>query len=116
MDKPKVGLVLGAGSARGLAHVGVLQVLEEQGIPFHFIVGSSMGAMIGGIYGSGTDIKILGKVFEQIDLGRFFEIGIPTWIYKWTKTRILKLLTKNKRFEDLFAVHMAATDLIPGPQ
>jgi predicted acylesterase/phospholipase RssA len=56
MDKPKVGLVLGAGSARGLAHVGVLQVLEEQGIPFHFIVGSSMGhyALYIPVLGSGT--------------------------------------------------------------
>jgi NTE family protein len=117
MDKPKVGLVLGAGSARGLAHVGVLQVLEEQGIPFHFIVGSSMGAMIGGIYGSGTDIKILGKVFEQIDLGRFFEIGIPTMGFiNGTKiNEFLKLLTKNKRFEDLFLpVYMVATDLYTG--
>jgi NTE family protein len=100
-----------------LGHVGVLQVLEEQGIPFHFIVGSSMGAMIGGIYGSGTDIKILGKVFEQIDLGRFFEIGIPTMGFiNGTKiNEFLKLLTKNKRFEDLFLpVYMVATDLYTG--
>jgi NTE family protein len=76
-----------------------------------------MGAMIGGIYGSGTDIKILGKVFEQIDLGRFFEIGIPTMGFiNGTKiNEFLKLLTKNKRFEDLFLpVYMVATDLYTG--
>ena len=48
-DRPKVALVLGAGSARGLAHIGVLQVFEENNIPFDLIVGSSMGAMVGGI-------------------------------------------------------------------
>ena len=117
MDKPKMGLVLGAGSARGLAHVGVLQVLEEQGIPFDFIVGSSMGAMIAGIYGSGTDIKILGKVFEQIDLGRFFEIGIPHMGFiNGTKiNEFLKLLTKKQSFDDLaLPVYMVATDLYTG--
>ncbi len=119
MDKPRVGLVLGAGSARGLAHVGVLQVLEEHEIPFHFIVGSSIGAMIGGIYGSGTDIKILGKVFEQIDIGRFFEIGIPHMGFiNGTKiNEFLKLLTKNQDFKDLsLPVYMVATDLYSGTE
>ncbi|HCF70568.1 MAG TPA: esterase, partial [Syntrophomonas sp.] len=46
-DRPHTGLVLGAGSARGLAHIGVMQVLLENNIPFDFIVGSSMGAMVG---------------------------------------------------------------------
>jgi NTE family protein len=47
-NKPYVALVLGAGSARGLAHIGVIQVLLENQIPFDMIVGSSMGAMVGG--------------------------------------------------------------------
>ena len=49
-SEPKIGLVLGAGSARGLAHIGVLQVLIENRIPFDFLVGSSMGAVIAAIY------------------------------------------------------------------
>ena len=44
--RPRIALVLGAGSARGLAHIGVLQVFEENQIPFDFIVGSSMGAIV----------------------------------------------------------------------
>jgi NTE family protein len=117
MNKPRVGLVLGAGSARGIAHIGVLQVLEENRIPFDFIVGSSMGAMVGGIYGSGTDIRMLGKVFHYLDMGRFFEIGIPHMGFiNGTKIgELLKVLTKNTTFDQLLLpVYMAATDLYTG--
>ena len=51
--RPRVGLVLSGGGARGLAHVGVLKVLEEQRIPIDAIAGTSMGAVIGGLYASG---------------------------------------------------------------
>jgi NTE family protein len=50
---PRIGLVLSGGGARGLAHVGVLKVLERERIPIHAIVGTSMGAIIGGLYASG---------------------------------------------------------------
>ena len=59
-QSPKIALVLGAGSARGLAHIGVLQVLVENRIPFDCIVGCSMGAM-GGLYACGTDMVMLGE-------------------------------------------------------
>jgi NTE family protein len=49
----KIGLVLSGGAARGLAHIGVLKALEEQGVPIHAIAGTSMGAVIGGLYASG---------------------------------------------------------------
>ncbi|MGE0030960.1 MAG: patatin-like phospholipase family protein [Steroidobacteraceae bacterium] len=52
-DRPRVGLVLSGGGARGLAHVGVLKVLEEQRVPIDAIAGTSMGAVIGGLYASG---------------------------------------------------------------
>jgi len=51
--KPTVSLVLGSGGARGLAHIGVIQVLEEKGFDIRSISGSSMGALIGGIYAAG---------------------------------------------------------------
>ena len=51
--RPRVGLVLSGGGARGLAHVGVLKVLEEQRVPIDAIAGTSMGAVIGGLYASG---------------------------------------------------------------
>ena len=51
--KPKIGLVLSGGGAKGLAHIGVLKVLEEQGVEISYITGTSMGAIIGGLYASG---------------------------------------------------------------
>src|SRR5262245_49753111 len=52
-DRPRVVLVLGGGGARGLAHIGVLRVFEEEGIPVDEIVGVSVGALIGALYSSG---------------------------------------------------------------
>jgi len=65
--KPKVGLVLSGGAARGLAHVGVLKALEEQGIHIDAIAGTSMGAVIGGLYASGYKIDELEKLALGID-------------------------------------------------
>ena len=52
---PKVGLALGGGAARGLAHLGVLKVLEDAKIPIHIITGTSLGALVGGLYASQPD-------------------------------------------------------------
>lgn len=54
VQRPRVGLVLGGGGARGAAHVGVLQVLEELSVPVDFLVGTSMGAVVGGLYAAGV--------------------------------------------------------------
>ena len=51
--RPKVGLVLGGGGARGAAHIGVLKYIEEIGLPVDYIVGTSMGSIIGGLYALG---------------------------------------------------------------
>ena len=48
--RKKVGLVLGGGGAKGVSHIGVLKVLEEAGIPIDYIAGTSMGAIVGGLY------------------------------------------------------------------
>ncbi len=52
-ERPRVGLVLSGGGARGIAHVGVLQVLEELRVPVHCVAGTSMGAIVGGLYAYG---------------------------------------------------------------
>ena len=52
-ERPKVGVVLSGGSAKGFAHVGVLKVLERAGIPIDCIAGTSMGAVVGGLYSVG---------------------------------------------------------------
>ena len=54
-ERKKVGLVLGGGGAKGVAHIGVLKVLEEAGIPIDYIAGTSMGAIVGGLYSIGYD-------------------------------------------------------------
>ncbi len=64
LKKKKIGLVLSGGGARGLAHIGVLNVLEREHIPIDYIAGTSMGSVVGGLYASGMkaqDIKRLAK-------------------------------------------------------
>ena len=65
--RPKVGLVLSGGAARGLAHIGVLKALEEQGVKIDAIAGTSMGAVVGGLYASGYKIDELEKLALSID-------------------------------------------------
>ncbi|HWP98513.1 MAG TPA: patatin-like phospholipase family protein [Syntrophomonadaceae bacterium] len=115
--RPRVGLVLGAGSARGLAHIGVIQVLEENHIPFDFIVGCSIGAMVGGIYAAGADITLLDKMIECMDTSLLFDFRLPRMGFMEGKRLqyFLDLMTKNKAFADLQIPLIAvATDLISG--
>ncbi|MCS4286476.1 NTE family protein [Pseudomonas sp. BIGb0278] len=65
--RPKVGLVLSGGAARGLAHIGVLKALEEQGVRVDAIAGTSMGAVIGGLYASGYSVEELEKLAITLD-------------------------------------------------
>ena len=67
VNRPKVGLVLSGGAARGLAHIGVLKALEEQGVKIDAIAGTSMGAVIGGLYASGYKVEELEKLARTID-------------------------------------------------
>jgi NTE family protein len=66
-DRPRIGLVLSGGGARGLAHVGVLQALEEQRIPINAIAGTSMGAVVGGLYASGMTTAEIDTMMRGID-------------------------------------------------
>lgn len=65
MVKKKIGLVLGSGGARALAQIGVLKILEHEKISPDIIVGTSMGALIGGIYATGVSIEKMEKVACQ---------------------------------------------------
>ncbi|WP_199065537.1 patatin-like phospholipase family protein, partial [Chitinimonas sp. BJB300] len=66
-ERPRVALVLGGGGARGLAHIGVLKVLEEARIPVDCVVGTSMGALVGGFYASGKRADEVEKAVETIN-------------------------------------------------
>src|SRR3954462_8818909 len=65
--RPKVGLVLSGGGARGVAHIGVLKVLEEMHIPVDYVVGTSMGSIVGGAYAAGTSIEEMEKKVGAAD-------------------------------------------------
>jgi NTE family protein len=72
-DRPKVGLVLGGGAARGGAHIGVLRVLEELRVPVDYIAGSSIGAVIGGLYAAGLAPDQMSAEIAAIDWLALFD-------------------------------------------
>ena len=65
--RKKVGLVLGGGGAKGAAEVGVLKVLEEAGIPIDYIAGTSIGAIVGGLYAIGYDAADIDSLYRNQD-------------------------------------------------
>lgn len=74
MARPKIGVALGGGGARGYAHIGVLRVLQEEGVPIDIVVGTSMGAIIGGAYAVGLDMTKLEKILANLDLNRLLDL------------------------------------------
>jgi NTE family protein len=77
LGRPRVGLVLSGGGARGLAHVGVLKALEEARIPIDLIVGTSMGAIVGGLYASGMSPAELENELLAVDWSGLFNGESP---------------------------------------
>ncbi|MGW8368274.1 MAG: patatin-like phospholipase family protein, partial [Gammaproteobacteria bacterium] len=71
--RPSIGLVLSGGGARGAAHVGVLKVLEELRVPVDCIAGTSMGAIVGGLYASGMPVPEIERTLAEIDWGAVFD-------------------------------------------
>ena len=71
-DRPKIGLVLAGGGAKGAAHVGVIQVLEELGVPIDYIAGTSMGSIVGGLYASGMSSRELASAIKSINWNDIF--------------------------------------------
>jgi NTE family protein len=69
---PRLALALGGGGARGIAHIGALRALEEAGIPVDAIAGTSMGAVVGGIYATGRTAEELDKIILSVDWGTLF--------------------------------------------
>ncbi|MEZ4654106.1 MAG: patatin-like phospholipase family protein [Candidatus Eisenbacteria bacterium] len=68
LGRPRIGLVLSGGGARGIAHIGVLRALEEGGIPIDAIAGNSMGAVVGGLYAAGVGVDSLEALARRPDL------------------------------------------------
>jgi NTE family protein len=115
--RPRVGLALAGGFARGIAHIGVLRVLREEGIPIDAVAGTSVGALIGAAFCSGAsldDMQEVGATTSFTDFGRW----TPSWLGLATNLRLEKYLarlTPAKTFEELttpFAI--ATTDIVDG--
>jgi NTE family protein len=114
---PKIGIALGGGFARGLAHIGILKVLEEENIPVDFIAGTSVGSVIGAAYASGISAKELEEVaalvrFKDFSRWTFSRFGL----FSNDKMSIfLRKILRCKTFEELkIPMAIAATDIITG--
>lgn len=95
-SRPKIGLVLSGGSAHGIAHIGVLQYLEEKGIPVDFITGTSMGSIVGGLYATGLTAN---------------EIEILTASQNWTEllatdVPLNEVAPSEKKYHDRYALSL----------
>ena len=72
-QKPKIGLALGGGAARGFAHIGVIKMLESHGIYPDYVVGTSAGAVVGSLYAAGYDAFAMQKIAQQLDVKIFVD-------------------------------------------
>ncbi len=113
----KVGLALGGGAAHGVAHIGVIQVLIENNIPIDFVSGCSAGAIVGGLYCTGSDMYIAGKLCSTIDISTFIDVIIPRlgFIKGEKAENLVNMLCKGKNIEDCSPPFTAvACDIISG--
>ncbi|WP_029038152.1 patatin-like phospholipase family protein [Salinimicrobium xinjiangense] len=76
-EDPKVGLVLSGGGAKGLAHIGVLKVLEEAGVRIDYIGGTSMGAIVGALYSAGYTSQQLDSIFKETNFNFLIQDELP---------------------------------------
>lgn len=116
-ERPRVGLALGGGFARGIAHIGLLRVLKEANIPIDCVAGTSVGALIGSAYCAGTSLEAMqeiGATTSFTDFGRW----TPSWLGLATNQRMEKYLarlTPAKTFEELGTpLAIATTDINAG--
>lgn len=98
----KVGLVLSGGGAKGFAHIGVLKVLEEVGIRVDYISGTSMGALVGGLYASGYSAKELDSIVRILEFDKILQEDIPRkakpfFNKEYGERYILTLPVRNKK-------------------
>src|SRR5882757_8102865 len=75
--RPRICLVLSGGGARGIAHIGVLKVLEDMKIPIDCIAGTSMGAIVGGLYASGMSAHDIDRTLRSVDWQEAFRDTPP---------------------------------------
>jgi NTE family protein len=115
--RPRVGLALAGGFARGIAHIGVLRVFREAGIPIDMVAGTSVGALIGASYCAGASLEMMEAIACETkftDFGRW----TPSWLGLATNQRMEQFLARFssiKNFEELQTpLAIAATDINAG--
>ncbi|MBP7665569.1 MAG: patatin-like phospholipase family protein [Burkholderiaceae bacterium] len=114
---PRVGLALGGGAARGFAHIGVIQVLEEAGIPIDLVAGTSAGSLVAALYAAGRNGAMLARVALAMD-----ESAITDWAFPGrglirgeALARYVREQTGGKLIEQLpLPLGIVATDLDNG--
>jgi NTE family protein len=116
-ERPRVGLALAGGFARGIAHIGVLRVLREAGVPIDVVAGTSVGALIGAAFCAGAsfdEMERIGVTTKFTDFGRW----TPSWLGLATNQRLEKFLarfTPVSTFEQMsIPLAIATTDLNAG--
>jgi NTE family protein len=114
---PAIGVALGGGFARGMAHIGVLKVLEQEGIPVRIIAGTSVGALIGACYCSGLSIEELEKVARSVRFTTFARWTVSRYGFA-SNDRMMQFLNRTlkvKTFEELrIPLGITATDFNTG--
>ncbi len=86
-ERAQIGLVLSGGGARGIAHVGVLKVLEELRIPIDVIAGTSMGAIVGGAYAAGVSVEEMEHLIGEVDWADLFRDAPPRDHFSYRRKR-----------------------------
>ncbi len=119
--KPKIGLALGSGSAKGLAHIGVIKALVENNIPIDFIAGSSIGALVGAYYAIYKDVDKMEKIALSTNWRTALSLFDPSLSGGFVKGSKVENLIKNwfngYNFDDLkIPLTTVATDLISGQE
>lgn len=117
--KPRIALVLGSGGVRGMAHVGVLEVFEEAGIPFDIIVGCSAGSLVGALYADNPDSQAVKCALSKLKTDSILDINLWECRFGLSQgTSFKKVLKRNlnsRCFEDLqIPFVLVATDLWTG--
>ena len=114
---PAIGVALGGGFARGIVHIGVLKVLEEEGIPVRMIAGTSVGAIMGAAYCSGLTIEELEELAHKVRFTNFARWTLSRFGFATTERMIsfLNRTLKVKTFEELrIPLAVTATDFSTG--
>jgi NTE family protein len=121
--KPKVGLALGGGAARGMAHIGVLEVLEREEIPIDMIAGTSIGGMVGAFRAQGKDSSVMKEMALKLNVMKILslaDLALPkSGLFggKAVINMLQKTMGNDVKFEELpIPLALVATDIVTGEE